>query len=66
MHYEQHSADSGPKGYEPDCMPSLLAGVVHAVQAQQPALILKDQSSQFERNTAVFALVLAFFRSSHS
>ena len=48
MHYEKHCTNSGPKEHEPNGVPSLLAGVVHAVKTQQPALILEHQRRNLE------------------
>ncbi len=59
MHYEQHCSDSGPEGHPADRLPSLLAGFVDLIQADQAVLVLENEHRQLEADAVVFALILA-------
>ena len=48
MRHQQHRGNSRFDGDGADCVPALFSGLIHAVQANQAVLILKDQRSQFE------------------
>jgi hypothetical protein len=48
MHHQQNGPNSRVDGDGANCVPSLLAGLIDPVDADQAALILKDQRRQLE------------------
>jgi hypothetical protein len=48
MNYEQNVSGPRLNRDSAECVPMLLAGLIHAVQTDEPPLVLKDQRRQLE------------------
>jgi hypothetical protein len=66
MNYEQEILDSRLSGDLANCMPSLPSCFIDTIEFNQAVLILKYKCRQFERDSAMFALVLPVLPFAHS
>jgi hypothetical protein len=61
MNYQQNRCNSGTNGYGSQSMSALLPDFIDAIKLYKAVGILEHQRRQFERDSAMLALVLPVF-----